>query len=270
MCMKQLLTIFFLVSTAVQAQQDMSFSKRIDRDSVYIDLINNLYAPAEIILTIQDSVADNIVLKERFIIASRDTVTDILKIPVNIVKDTSAVPLSHYFTFGGKIGDPNTAKHDKDYRYSLPFSKGRKFKVIQGFGGSFSHDSKRSYYAVDFNTQVGDTICAAREGIVVRIRDSYTERGGRKFIDKANMITVLHNDGTLASYVHLDYKGVFVQPGDRLERGQPIGISGYTGFTTTPHLHFVVREARDVSVPIVFEGYEEQGIRKGKKYKRKK
>jgi len=47
-----------------------------------------------------------------------------------------------------------------------------------------------------------------------------------------------------------------------------------TGFTTTPHLHFVVHKATEdegnISVPIEFEGYIGKKLKRGKKYKRKK
>ena len=48
-----------------------------------------------------------------------------------------------------------------------------------------------------------------------------------------------------------------VRPGQRVARGEYIASSGNTGFTSGPHLHFVVmRNAgmRSVSVPVTFAG----------------
>ena len=56
---------------------------------------------------------------------------------------------------------------------------------------------------------------------------------------------VLHDDGTLGEYMHLSPSGVEVEPGQRVERGQELALSGNTGFSSTPHLHFQVMTATD-------------------------
>ena len=72
----------------------------------------------------------------------------------------------------------------------------------------------------------------------------------------ANFIVVLHDDGTTGEYYHVQQNGVLVEPGDRVEAGQMIGLSGNTGHTTVPHLHFAVYRAaewgRTQSVPVRF------------------
>jgi len=53
-------------------------------------------------------------------------------------------------------------------------------------------------------------------------------------------------------YAHLKENGVYVRVGQRVGVGQQIAISGNTGFTSGPHLHFCVqvnRGMRLVSVP---------------------
>jgi murein DD-endopeptidase MepM/ murein hydrolase activator NlpD len=77
-------------------------------------------------------------------------------------------------------------------------------------------------------------------------------------LDQANLIEILHSDGTIALYAHLHWDSIRVRIGDHVVRGQYIADSGNTGFATGPHLHFaVIRNAGDenVSVPIQFEGY---------------
>ncbi len=56
---------------------------------------------------------------------------------------------------------------------------------------------------------------------------------------------VLHDDGTLGEYMHLAPAGVEVQPGTPVNRGDELALSGNTGYSTTPHLHFQVMTAAD-------------------------
>jgi murein DD-endopeptidase MepM/ murein hydrolase activator NlpD len=69
----------------------------------------------------------------------------------------------------------------------------------------------------------------------------------QEFLDykRTNFVIVLHDDGTLGEYMHLSPSGIEVKPGQRVERGTPIALSGNTGFSSTPHLHFGVMTAGD-------------------------
>ena len=57
------------------------------------------------------------------------------------------------------------------------------------------------------------------------------------------MVRVLHDDGTMSLYAHLNWNTIRVVPGQRVARGESLGRSGNTGFSTTPHLHFQVMTA---------------------------
>ena len=166
-------------------------------------------------------------------------------------------------------GDPKATKHDDNYLYILPFKKDKKYKVTQGFNGNFTHNSNHSRYAIDFQLEIGEPVHAAREGIVIKVEEEFTKAGGKELLYEANRIIILHDDGTTASYVHLDYQGSLVEEGDEVARGQLIGYLGNTGYTRGPHLHFVVRKEDDLAIPIYFEGYPGLELRKNKKYYRK-
>lgn len=265
--MKYIWLLLFVVSIG-NAQENVHFKKEITTDSIHLNLVNTMYGPFEVKIKVNDSLSNKVKVKEYSVLAARDTLQKAISFPLEIVNDTSSMRYTDYAAADLMLGNPN-AVHNDDYEYALPYPKGAKYKIVQGFNGSFTHNSGRSRYAIDFNLRVGDTINAAREGIVVRIKDDSKEHGGKKFINKANLITILHDDGTMAAYVHLDYKGVLVKPGDTIKRGQPIGISGLTGFTRGPHLHFVVRKGKNVSIPIYFKGYNKKYLKKGKNYKNK-
>ncbi|MDH3590140.1 MAG: M23 family metallopeptidase, partial [Gammaproteobacteria bacterium] len=72
----------------------------------------------------------------------------------------------------------------------------------------------------------------------------------------ANFLVILHDDSTTGEYYHLKKDGALVAEGDRVEAGQLIALSGNTGHTTMPHLHFGVYRAASwgatESVPVRF------------------
>ncbi|XLS28065.1 M23 family metallopeptidase [Flavobacteriaceae bacterium M23B6Z8] len=258
-----------LISFGIANAQELRTYKEFSKDSAHIGISNLMYGPTEISVYPHKDFQDSIKIYPKFLLQARDS-SYAASIPIKHIPDTSKIQWKRFFNIKAILGDSENAKHDSTYQYLLPFRKGKSYKVVQGFNGKFTHNSIKSRYAIDFNLKIGDTIYAAREGIIVRVRDHFKEHGGRDFIDKANLITILHQDGTLAAYVHLDYKGVLVKPGDFVQRGQAIGLSGLTGFTRGPHLHFVVREGKDKSVPIFFEGYGKKFLKSGKRYVRKK
>ncbi|WP_405225632.1 M23 family metallopeptidase [Dokdonia sp. Asnod1-B02] len=127
----------------------------------------------------------------------------------------------------------------------LPFPKGKQYKIIQGFKARFSHNTVYSRYAIDFDLSIGDTIVSVDDGYVVGLIEEYKDHGTSqqwRDNDRSNFLTVYHPDsGLYAQYVHLNYDGAIVELGDYVEKGQPIAISGMTGFTTVEHLHFNVK-----------------------------
>ena len=73
-------------------------------------------------------------------------------------------------------------------------------------------------------------IMAARAGVVIDI-ENFHVRGGKEqdLLDKANSVTVLHEDGTMARYVHLN-AGQYTWIGQEVQAGTHIGYSGNTGY----------------------------------------
>jgi murein DD-endopeptidase MepM/ murein hydrolase activator NlpD len=158
-----------------------------------------------------------------------------------------------------KYGDLN--KKILKNKVAYPFPKGKKYKIIQGYNGKFSHNDIYSQYAIDFELKIGDSIASVDSGYIVGIIEDYKDYGtSKKWLenDKSNYITIYHpHSGIYSQYVHLDHKGSLVKLGDFVEKGQIIGISGMTGFTTTPHLHFntkiPTKENGLISTEIEFE-----------------
>ena len=147
---------------------------------------------------------------------------------------------------------PNPAAH-----YRLPFPAGTRYLVSQGFGGGYSHTDEQNYHAVDLGVAEGTPILAARDGVVIEVERDFYESGAdrSRLAARANMVRVLHEDGTMAVYAHLAYESTLVTPGSVVLAGQRLGAAGATGFATGPHLHFVIQRnagMRLVSTPFQF------------------
>lgn len=128
-------------------------------------------------------------------------------------------------------------KEDTSFVYTLPFEKNKKHLLVQGY---FSHFSHKERAALDFKMKRGTPVCAARNGVVVRVKED-GDKGGwnKKYRPYGNVIVIQHADGSRAGYWHLQYNGALVNIGDTVQQGQVIGLSGKTGYTLFPHLHFI-------------------------------
>ena len=137
-----------------------------------------------------------------------------------------------------KLLQKGIIKDDTSYIYSLPYEKDRSFLIVQGYFGIFSHQERA---ALDFKMKRGTKICAARDGVVIRVKED-SERGGwnKKYRKDGNNIVIQHPDGSRAGYWHLQKDGALVNVGDTVKQGQMIALSGQTGYASMPHLHFLV------------------------------
>jgi murein DD-endopeptidase MepM/ murein hydrolase activator NlpD len=174
--------------------------------------------------------------------------------------DHTGAPYNFLFRYSHHFGRLD-AEHDPDAVYRLPFEEGQAFAVSQAHGGRLtSHNNRENLYAVDFAMPVGSAVVAARAGVVIDVTLRHREGGfSTSFIDKANTVAIVHDDGTVAEYAHLSPGPDLVKPGQRVAVGELLGYSGNTGYSSGPHLHFIVsrptvtdRKVTRVSVPVQF------------------
>ena len=155
-------------------------------------------------------------------------------------------------------GEPGIT-HRPERPYRAPFAVASDYEITQAFPIGATHNTADSRYAVDIAMPIGTDIYAARAGIVFEVA-STNFRGGvdeERFAAAANLIRVMHDDGSHAVYAHLNWNTIRVRPGDRVQRGQYIADSGNTGFSSGPHLHFAVLQnsgLRLEALPVAFEG----------------
>ncbi|MEK9522998.1 M23 family metallopeptidase [Streptomyces sp. NPDC087908] len=106
--------------------------------------------------------------------------------------------------------------------------------VSTGYQTGGSLWSSGSHSGVDFHAAYGSTVVSVGSGTVVE-----AGWGGAY----GNNIVIRMNDGTYTQYGHLSSIGVHV--GQSVEPGERIGISGSTGNSTGPHLHFEARSTAE-------------------------
>jgi len=159
--------------------------------------------------------------------------------------------------------DPIYGSYDpwETSNYVLPFPVGSNVYVIQGNCTPSYYRSWNSHqyggiaaYGYDFLVPIGTIITASRSGKVVEAVESHYDT------DKTsgNYIIIEHNDSTYGIYYHLTLNGVLVNIGQYISQGDTIALSGNSGNSETPHLHFQVNQRKEIgslppnSIPVTF------------------
>ncbi|MFN3431992.1 MAG: M23 family metallopeptidase [Candidatus Sericytochromatia bacterium] len=130
------------------------------------------------------------------------------------------------------------------YVYALPWRAGEAYACGNGWNGFGAHTGDTGQ-ALDFLMPEGTPILAARDGVVFKVENQFAVGGNDPALgDKANLVYVRHDNGTYGRYLHFKQNGVVVALGQPVRRGQLLGYSGNTGWSTAPHLHFDVMTAK--------------------------
>lgn len=217
---------------------------------------NGLHAPVEVALIFNSVSGVAVPPAEKGlsrVVEARDELV-LLSLPI---LDKSRAPQLDY-DFAYLPGDPGAVHRAVD-GYRAPYAAAVNYPITQAYPDNVTHLSPDSEYAVDIAMPVGTDVLAARGGVVFEVIGS-NFRGGvdrDKHLHSANIVRILHDDGTFAVYAHLNWDSIRVRPGERVQAGQYIADSGNTGFSSGPHLHFAVQRNAGMglaAVPITFRG----------------
>lgn len=107
-----------------------------------------------------------------------------------------------------------------------------------------------THHGMDFKVDVGTPIVTPFDGVVTRVNWNWASNG--------NCVEIQHSDGVLAKYLHLAENRV--EAGARVRAGTVIALSGNTGRSTGPHLHYQLNRGTQVVDPLEYHGTERRTL----------
>ena len=142
------------------------------------------------------------------------------------------------------MGNPY-AEHNNDVVYFLPVLSGKKVMVrnLVPLSKRFKHkDDGDSLIACQFLFNDGDTVFACRKGLVCEVEDGIGDDGSEhiSFKREVNYILVLQPDQTFAKYKIFKKDAIFVEPGETVYPGTPLGLAGGKNFSNGYQMRFQV------------------------------
>lgn len=118
-------------------------------------------------------------------------------------------------------------------------STGSGFFMRPVSGGSITatayYSSGKFHGGIDYGVSVGTTVVAAADGVVMTTNNLSGSYG--------TYVVIRHANGLQSYYAHGTKGSIVVSPGDTVKKGQKIMLSGNTGKSSGPHLHFEVRKS---------------------------
>lgn len=123
-----------------------------------------------------------------------------------------------------------------------PIREDRIDHIASGFGMRFHpvYRVLKMHSGIDFTVDIGTPIHATGKGVVKRVERDRSGYGHNILID--------HGHGYETLYAHLS--GFKVREGAKVDRGEVIGLSGNSGTSTGPHLHYEVIEGEQKVDPV--------------------
>ena len=200
--------------------------------------VNNIWGPIELELKLNEAtnVSAEPPLPTRIVLAGQEE-----KRLLSIRATDPGKGFSYRLSYQQMIGPPLDYLPD-EINYYPPFPLGLQFPISQGFDNDQTHSEPPNQYAVDIVMPIGTPILAARSGRIMDMEDNF--HGGaqqERYMTRSNQVRILHDDGTMAVYAHLQPNSIRVRKGVNVKRGQWIANSGNTGYSSGPHLHFVIQ-----------------------------
>jgi hypothetical protein len=261
-----LLPLLLLAQTAVLAQRLIQVSPTQDSKGNYVfNCTNNDYCTYILSLdfpTLTNAKSDHTLPYEAEV---RPGVSKLLTI--------SPADPSQDIKFNYKTSSRKGCLHpvvDAGFTYLLPIRPGletQAYRVVNsrhgtgggggaGAAGVAAASGQDSGYAVRLRANIGDTIYAARRGVVTVVDVGYTENdAGATTTNGWNRVEIAQSDCSFAEYGVFKKDGAFVRPGQVVEAGTPVGLVGGDRYGRGSDVRFSVSyypETPGTEIPLQF------------------
>lgn len=163
---------------------------------------------------------------------------------IKIVIDASILPSKGSGVLGYPLPDMSLFscwKGGEDFKNCLTqFFGYTSFAAAGGYGGKQGHNG------ADFRADIGTPVLAAERGVIEAVGDTDTGCRGASY---GKWVLIRHPNNLSTLYAHLSaVSAVF---GQKVARGERIGLSGKSGYATGPHLHLGVFAAQAVEIKTI-------------------
>ncbi len=146
-----------------------------------------------------------------------------------------------FVSWGGRSINHNQHVVSTDQRFAYDF-------LIRNEGFTYSNDGKRNEDYFCYNKK----IIAPGSGVMVEVLNHIDEnRPGQRASPSTsgNYVVIDHENGEFSILSHFKKCSIAVKPGDKINIGQFLGLSGNSGDSSEPHLHYHLQ-----NTPVLFEG----------------
>nr|BET44765.1 MAG: hypothetical protein ACHINZ_4370 [Candidatus Aschnera chinzeii] len=136
----------------------------------------------------------------------------------------------HYYAFRSQNGSYYNSKIDSLNLDCLSYPTKKKYKTTSGFNLTRIHPItklKSPHRGIDLAMPIGTPVLAIADGKIINIK--YNKIAG-------NFIIIQHKKNFISRYMHL--QKILVKLNQKVKKGTSIALSGNTGRTTGPHLHY--------------------------------
>lgn len=225
-CMVSLLGISLLTrAQSIERRVDVHYEKSINSAEYTFRATNPNLCDYTVKVDVTDLLGLSTPASLPFIGSVRPGTTSLFTLKPSSPNSTGGTFRYRYTYFCGRM----LSTDPKPFVYVLPVSPGKPHLVQEtqyiGTALGLKDEALARFYSLSIQMTAGDSVFAARRGVVVRRVDGLTHtQKNQVYVRDVNQVDVFHSDGTFSRYARLKSGSMPVQDGEQIEVGQFIGL----------------------------------------------